>query len=798
MPIFTLSGCGVIHVCVCALLQEDDTPGSTLSSMTLHGSYDYRLVALSIALSMVAAYTALDLGGSVNASTHRARFFWLAGGATSMGLGIWAMHYIGMLAFALPVPVLYHYPTVIVSLLAAIAACAVALLTVSRERVTARSSITASLVMGGGIACMHYIGMDAMRLPAMMEYNWPRALLSVVLAIVISYVALLMAIRVREEKRASARKLLSALIMGSAIPLMHYTGMWAVRFHASDFPFSTQSTVRISALGIIVISSTSFLVMILAIGSAFLDRVLAMQAAVLNAARDGETRFRMLAEAIPQIVWTAIPGGGVEYANQCWYQLTGFTEDQTLGWGWQDGLHPDDRPVALRNWERVRQTGDPFEMEYRIRCADGGYRWHLTRATPMRDSSGAIVKWFGACADIDDQIRNQQVLEEQIKQHTAALFEANTRLQAEMRERALAQQELNQQTERMVRELTTRFNRATNLAKMAERLQGCAGVEDVFSVVAAMAPKVFPELRGAALLFNATRERLEPATVWSGCQLPASSFGGADCWALRTGRLHVVPAGDRSEACAHAPSNQACYFCLPLLSQGEATGILYFERIEPGSLSEPMLVAASMFAEQVGLSLANTRLREALRHQSIRDPLTNLYNRRYLEEMLEREVRRAARSDQSLGVLMLDLDHFKHFNDTYGHDAGDTVLRETAGLLAKSVRAEDIVCRFGGEEFVVILPMAELSTTQSRAERIRSRLRELKVAHEGRPLGIITASVGVATFSQHGTSPKQLLEAADAALYRAKREGRDRVVIAESAADQGQVNPASIPAPLAK
>jgi diguanylate cyclase (GGDEF)-like protein len=188
---------------------------------------------------------------------------------------------------------------------------------------------------------------------------------------------------------------------------------------------------------------------------------------------------------------------------------------------------------------------------------------------------------------------------------------------------------------------------------------------------------------------------------------------------------------------------------------------------------------ANMFAEQLGLSVANLRLREALRNQSIRDPLTGLFNRRFLEETLEREIRRAVRSEQALGLLMLDLDHFKKFNDTYGHEAGDSVLRETALFLAKSVRAEDIVCRFGGEEFVVILPLADLHATQARAERIRSKLRDLTVMHQGRSLGMITASLGVSALPDHGTARSALLEAADAALYRAKREGRDRVVVAE-------------------
>jgi diguanylate cyclase (GGDEF)-like protein len=158
--------------------------------------------------------------------------------------------------------------------------------------------------------------------------------------------------------------------------------------------------------------------------------------------------------------------------------------------------------------------------------------------------------------------------------------------------------------------------------------------------------------------------------------------------------------------------------------------------------------------------------------------LTGLYNRRYLEEVLEREVRRAARAEHSLGVLMIDLDHFKTFNDTYGHDAGDAVLRETGMSLSRGIRAEDFVCRFGGEEFVVILPTANLEAACARAERLRLKMKELVVMHQGKSMGMLTVSIGVAVFPEHGLSPKELMAAADAALYEAKRSGRDQVVAA--------------------
>jgi diguanylate cyclase (GGDEF)-like protein len=219
--------------------------------------------------------------------------------------------------------------------------------------------------------------------------------------------------------------------------------------------------------------------------------------------------------------------------------------------------------------------------------------------------------------------------------------------------------------------------------------------------------------------------------------------------------------------------------CVPILAQGETLGILHFQATdEAPHLEASQLSFKTTFAGQLGLSIANIRLREALRTQSVRDALTGLYNRRYLEEILEREVRRAARASQSLGVLMIDLDHFKNFNDTYGHDAGDAVLRETGASLTKGIRAEDFVCRFGGEEFVVILPTANLEAACARAESLRLKMKELTVLHQGKSMGMLTISVGVAVFPDHGSSPKELMAAADAALYEAKRNGRDQIAVA--------------------
>ena len=711
-------------------------------------------------------------------------------GSIAFGLGIWAMHYIGMVAFMLPVPVLYHFPTVLLSLLVAIVASAVALHMVSWFHLSFGSSIAASVTMGGGIAAMHYIGMAAMRLPAMMEYRYGLVAVSVLVGVAVSFASLLLAMRYRFDSPVRS-KLGSAFFMGTGIPLTHYIGMWAVRFRASDAPFSTKSALQVSSLGIVVISVTTFLVLLLAILVAFVDRLLGMQATAAQSARDGEAQFRTLAEAIPQIVWTAGPDGQTNYISRRWYEMTGMPAGSGMGSGWVEVVHPDDREVCHKQWVECMNSGKTFEVEYRLRDSTKSFRWYLDRAVPLRDASGAIKQWFGTCTDIDDKMQNQQLLEREIQQRTDALIEVNAHLESEMRERALAQQELNQQTERMVKELTWRSNRATTLVRMTQLLQSCDDLKDMLGVIAGMGPKTFPELRGCLMLLNSSQDVLEIAASWSECRAPGTVFEPQDCWGLRTGHIHLTRADDLTVACKHVIAGEYAYFCLPLAAQGRSIGVVHFQSYDAQPLPEALLLLANMFAEEVGLSIANLRLREALRNQSIRDPLTGLFNRRYLEETLDREVRRATRSEQPLGLLMLDLDHFKKFNDTHGHEAGDSVLRETATFLAASVRAEDIVCRFGGEEFLIILPTADRAAAHGRAEKICANLRLLEVVHQGQHVGTVTVSVGVAALPEHGVTPQRLLEAADAALYRAKREGRDRVMDAVRSADVEEVQAGS-------
>jgi diguanylate cyclase (GGDEF)-like protein/PAS domain S-box-containing protein len=751
-----------------------------MNSMTLlNGRYDYRLVALSVVLAMFASYAALELAGRVTSAQGRARTIWLSSGAAAMGMGIWATHYVGMFAFGIPISISYHLPTVAFSLLGAIAASAVALFVVSQPKMSVWQEFTGSVVMGSGIAAMHYIGMAAMRCSAVIVYDRRIVVLSIALAVAISLVALRLAFGLRHEQRTSRRKIVSALIMGSAIPLMHYTGMWSATFHTSGVAPDLTHAIGISALGVAAIVAISFLVLGVAIASSFFDRFMAVQKGDLNTARERELYFRTMAEAIPEIIWTSTPDGATDFSNRKWLDYSGLTVEQSRGSGWIVAVHPDDLKECSSKWEEAMRTAQPYVAEFRFRRKDGIFRWFLARANPVRDSTGKIVKWFGTCTDIEDQKRNQQILEEQILERTTQLAETNTQLQNEMIEKDFVRNELDRQNERMMLELKERSQRATMLAKMGELLQSCTSRDEVFAAALGYAPKIFPAARGAVALLNATRNLTEVVGSWTECRLPAMEFEPTACWALRTGHMHLVLAGDATAPCAHAAGVKNTYLCIPILAQGETMGILHFQATdEAPQLEASELSLKTTFAGQVGLSIANIKLREALRTQSVRDDLTGLYNRRYLEEALEREVRRASRAAHSLGVLIIDLDYFKTFNDTYGHDAGDAVLRETGVSLTKGIRAEDLVCRFGGEEFVVILPTADLTASRARAERLRCKMRELTIMYQGKSLGMVTISVGVAAFPEHGTSPKELMAAADAALYEAKRGGRDQVAVA--------------------
>src|SRR6202521_840058 len=310
-----------------------------MAAVNLIGSYNYSLVALSVLIAMFASYAALDLGGRVTAAVGWTRAVWFLGGAGAMGTGIWSMHYIGMLAFILPIPVAYHWPTVLLSLFAAILASVIALYVVSRQKMGGSQAVAGSVLMGAGIASMHYIGMAAMRLPAICRFNSFLVVLSVVFAILISLAALWITFHFRDEKTGIGwEKLAGAVVMGAAIPVMHYTGMAAASFTPSGMPADLSHAVSISTLGTAGIAAVTFIVLGLALLTSSVDRRFAAQTLELD-----RKRWRSLPEALPQLVWAATPDGACDYFSTQWTEYTGIAEAGLLGWLWTEVLHPDDR-----------------------------------------------------------------------------------------------------------------------------------------------------------------------------------------------------------------------------------------------------------------------------------------------------------------------------------------------------------------------------------------------------------------------------------------------------------------------
>ena len=347
-------------------------------------------------------------------------------------------------------------------------------------------------------------------------------------------------------------------------------------------------------------------------------------------------------------------------------------------------------------------------------------------------------------------------------------------------------QDANKKLATWVDDLEERRREMGLLSEMGELLQNCEDFEEAYAVSARYIQKLFPFDHGALCLTSASRDMVEAVEMWGDPAPTERVFTPSDCWALRRGRPHLVNNPQPGLMCAHVLRPQtANYLCVPMMARSEALGILHLRHAAETGQQEASLQTsnehkqqlAMAVADQIGMALANLRLRETLRNMAIRDPLTGLFNRRYMEESLERELRRAERRKTTVGVIMFDIDHFKDFNDVYGHDGGDALLRELGSFVKTRTRGEDIACRYGGEEFVYVLPESSLLDTQKRAEQLRQEVKQIKVYHLGKALNNISISLGVSTFPEHGLTAETILKTVDTALYRAKNEGRDRVVI---------------------
>ena len=320
------------------------------------------------------------------------------------------------------------------------------------------------------------------------------------------------------------------------------------------------------------------------------------------------------------------------------------------------------------------------------------------------------------------------------------------------------------------------------MSTMVELLQTCHSQAEANTVIHSALPMLLPGVGGALYVSRRDDDALELQVSW-GEIAAAPSFSSKDCWGLRRGRPHLYEPASTAAVCRHIGASAESCLCVPLLCQGDTLAVLHLRRAGATSLSKDMQRLASALAEQLSLAVGNLRLQETLRSGSERDPLTDLYNRRHLEISLQRELARARRHGFPVSLIMLDVDHFKAFNDTNGHDAGDEVLRNVAQVLKRHTRVEDVACRYGGEEFLIVLSACPVDDAYSKAEAIREAIAQLHVFSRGIALPRITASLGLACYPEDGERMEDLVAGADAALYRAKSTGRNCIAASNAPGD---------------
>lgn len=456
--------------------------------------------------------------------------------------------------------------------------------------------------------------------------------------------------------------------------------------------------------------------------------------------RSASRYFRSLLEASLDPLVTIDADGKISDANLAAEEVTGWNRKDLVGTSFSDYF--TDRQRATTGYKLVFLDGKVKDYPLTIKHRSGKLTDVLYNASVYRNEQGQVTGVFAAARDISELKRSQE------------------QLQSTNREIVL-------------------------LGQMSSLLQSCRTVEESYPIITSTMEKLFPRTGGRLFLMGPSGDMLENVVFWGDFVGMAQPILPDDCWALTRGQIHDFGFEESiNPPCRHIEDRLVPYMCIPLQAQGAVLGLIHLlvasgERDE--SRRQHACQLAKSAAESISLAVANLRLRDSLHLLAIHDPLTGLYNRRFMEEALAREISRMSRARKPLALAMLDIDHFKRFNDTYGHEAGDTVLKAFAAQMAGFRQGSDLACRYGGEEFLLILP--ELGPEQSmvRLERFRESVGNLSVMFHGQELPRVTVSIGVAFLDEQGDSGEKLIRAADDALYRAKTNGRNRVESASSA-----------------
>ncbi len=468
------------------------------------------------------------------------------------------------------------------------------------------------------------------------------------------------------------------------------------------------------------------------------------------ALRESKERFQELVENIHQVFWIISPDlSQMIYISPSVQEVFGLSCEHLYenALCWLEVLHPDDRKSVEQALEVMKKQGI-YAEQYRIIHSDGSVRWIFSRCSAIRAENGEILRYVGIGEDITKQ-----------KLAAQALQEANTKLT------------------QWVNYLEAQNRDLALLEQLNDFLQSCNTLEEAYNTLGDLLSPLFANCSGGVFINDSVSHLMKLVSSWGKSFDSKIVFSSYECWALRRGRFHQGDLTQPSLLCSHIDHHHLPVqsLCIPMMAQGKTIGLLYLS----GSKVEinHCYKLARMVSEQIAMALANLELREELRNQSIRDPLTGLFNRRYLQESLVREIHNARRKEYPIGIVMVDVDHFKSFNDTYGHELGDQILCQLGAFLKQNTRGSDIACRYGGEEFLLILPDSSLKDSLQRAESFRQGIEKLYVKNQNQEIKI-TVSLGVAALPESGQTMEKLIHAADVALYRAKQAGRNRVMAA--------------------
>jgi diguanylate cyclase (GGDEF)-like protein/PAS domain S-box-containing protein len=461
---------------------------------------------------------------------------------------------------------------------------------------------------------------------------------------------------------------------------------------------------------------------------------------VENALLHSEAQFRGLFEqAAVGIAIIALSGQFIA-VNQRFGDLLGYSKEELLQKTCLEITYPEDREINCDLNRQLLKKGGSFSLEKRYLRADNSLIWVNLTASAIRNPAGQPMYLISIIEDISER-----------KQALKALQESIETLEQRNRDMSL-------------------------LSQMSDFLQACLTLEEAYQVISDRIPALFPHCNGGLFLRLPDSNLVELAVKWEESVSSQNLFSLEDCWSLRRGQPHHIDSDSSGLFCPHIICESlADSLCIPMTSQGQAIGLLYLNTASKGYLNESKRQFAETVAENLSLCLGNLQLRVSLQEQSIRDSLTNLYNYRYLKESLEREIRLANRKAHPIGIMMIDVDHFRNFNNTFGHDAGNVVLQAVSDFLLSQIRNVDIACRYGGEEFLLILPEMPFDYLRQRAEQIREGVKQLSLTFQQEDLPAITVSIGIASYPEHGNNGEDLIREADLALYQAKNNGRDCV-----------------------